>query len=371
MADTLSFNAKKLLNTMRLRGAIEVPIEIGLSVSNEAPFVGEKISVSWITTGTPNNLVLLVNGAITYRGLDNEGRLLIPISKDEELVIQLTDNHVSSDTIVIKPTVIIPRVERFSVSQGKSQAFAEETLELDWETTNTARVKLIIDYGEANMLVIDLPTPSGKIGLPSLAIGTHHFRLQSFSLHEDVSDKAFTERLATIDIIESPPSFTHLVYSKNIDIEQCVELRWQAHNAEEVILKWPGGEEYLPKNGHISFHLNKIGVIPLSLWASGSGGQTEKSLQIHVESPPANVQLQVDKTSVQLGESIRVNWLLSGGIKNAKLKLNDLETMPITLKNGYALITPVSDSLITLHAEGHDGITVTEKVQVVLTPFLL
>jgi len=371
MASTISSNTRKLLETMRLRGSIDIPIEIGLSVSNEVPFIGEKVSVSWITTDTPSNLVLIVNGAVTYRGLNGEGSLLIPILKDEELVIQLADNHITSETIVVKPTVITPKIEQFTVSQGKSQAFAEETLELDWETTNTARVKLIIDYGEPNMLVIDLPTPSGKISLPSLAVGTHHFRLQSFSLHEEVSDKAFTERLATIDIIESPPSFTHLVYSKNIGIEQCVELRWQAHNAEEVILKWPDGEEYLPTQGHISFYLNKIGVIPLSLWASGSGGQTEKSLQIKVESPPVTVQLQVDKASIQLGESIKINWQLSGGIKHAELKLNDLEAMPISQKTGCAQITPVSDSLITIHVEGHDGITVTEKVQVVLTPFLL
>jgi len=195
MADTLSFDAKKLLNSMRLRGSIEIPIEIELSVSNEVPFVGEKVSVSWATTEPPNNLVLLINGSVTYRGLDSEGRLLIPILKDEELVIKLTDNHVTSDTIVVKPTIITPKIEQFAVSQGKSQAFSEETLELDWVTTNTTRVKLIIDYGEPNMLIIDLPTPNGKISLPSLAVGTHHFRLQSFSLHEEVSDKAFTERL--------------------------------------------------------------------------------------------------------------------------------------------------------------------------------
>jgi hypothetical protein len=371
MAITISSNTRKLLETMRLRGSIEIPIKIGLSVSNEEPFIGEKISVSWITTDTPNNLVLLINGAVTYRELDGEGSLLIPISKDEELVIQLADNHITSDTIVVKPMVITPKIEQFSVSQGKLQAFVEERLELDWETTDTARVKLIIDYGEPNMLVIDLPTPSGKFGLPSLAIGTHHFRLQSFSLHEEVSDKAFTERRATIDIIETPPSFTHLVYSKNIDIEQCAELRWQAHNAEEVILKWPDGEEYLPAQGHISFYLNKLGVIPLTLWASGSGGQTKKSLQINVESTPATAQLQVDKTSIQLGESIKINWQLSGGIKHAELKLNEFESMPISQKTGCAQITPVSDSLITLHAEGHEGITVTKKVQVVLTPFLL
>lgn len=42
MAITISSNTRKLLETMRLRGSIDIPIEIGLSVSNEVPFIGKK-----------------------------------------------------------------------------------------------------------------------------------------------------------------------------------------------------------------------------------------------------------------------------------------------------------------------------------------
>ncbi len=371
MADTLSFSAKKLLDTMRLQGSIEIPLELGISVSNIKPLVGEKTNLSWVSKGAPDNLELLVNGVVTYRGLNSEGNLLIPILKDEELSLQLADNHVLSDTIIVQPTVITPQIERFLISQGKLQEFANETLELDWETINAVRVKLIIDYGEPNMMVIDLPTSSGNISLPSLNIGTHHFRLQAFSLHEEVSYKAFSEELAKIDIIASPPSFTHLVFSKTIDIEQCVELRWQAHNAEEVILKWPDGEEYLPTHGHISFFLNRVGVASLYLLAKGAGGETEKSLLIDVVSPPVSVQLTVDKSSIQLGESVEVNWQLSGGVKQALLTVNEIESVPIAQKNASAFITPINDSLISIVAEGHDGTIVKEVVQVEITPFLL
>jgi len=374
MARTMNETARRILQAASLRGSLDCVFNIELNVSDEAPIIGQSIEVSWCIDSESEcnvNMSLLVNGVVKYDSLAPHGQMVIDILVEQQFEVQMVCEQTQSAIVSVTPEVVVPQITSFNICKGQRSINLNDEVTVEWLTADATRAKLIVDYGEPSMFEIELPAPEGTLTLNQLDLGDHNFRLQSFSIHEEVSERAFSELSRSLTIKEPIPELTNIVYSRNVDIQQKVEVRWQSQFSNEVILKWADGEEYLAVNGHISIKMNQVGEFPMTLTAVGDGGEVHKNLLINVTSLPIEIEFETTKTEIELGQCIEVKWRLLGAIEHAKIVLNEIEYHAIDTLAGSLTLTPIENSTLTLIAYCLDGSEHKQSISISIIPFQL
>lgn len=184
--------------------------------------------------------------------------------------------------------------------------------------------------------------------LDGQGVGGHDSRLVCPSSTTTYNLRAVTNsgdinRSVTINIRIPPPAIEFTVDSSTLVLGECATLRWalayvSSMSLDGASISNPGAKQVCPAS-----------TTSYTLHATSSSGDINKTITINVQIPPASLDLRSDRTRIQQGECVTLNW------SAANVQILALDGASLNSNSGSIRDCPNATKTYNLRATSRSG----------------
>ena len=349
----------------REQGAPPAP-EIHLTVTDQAPRIGETIRVQWHTTVLGQDVTVFHNGIILLTSPHARGHIDVTIQSVDRLELRVECADVER-RCHISPVIRVPIIEEFTVSTT-THLGNPMTVRARVRDAVTLAVDVTRDGDEVPLLSRVVEAAELHLDIPINVIGAYQVRLHAQSADYAIAEQATVSEQQRLNVIH-PPADIHIfnVNDTNPIIgESAVQLCWAVTNTQRVWLQYNDRQMLLPAfRGQCTLEVPVTdGAVNYTLVAQNLAGEAvSTSLEVHWRYPPVELHLDVSNKQLHVGLTHTVTWQVAG-CSSVQLKLvqGHYQQDISTESNGQLSVRLFDTAHYLLSAIGADGHCYTRRV---------